>query len=234
MKQYFLLRRFVFSPPRLFLHSPQSHTTGGVDLPVFLLTADHRRACQPAIIPWLVLCWRSSGAVRFPTDVRPTSKRRRRSSATRPATSLQTTTSTTEHASLVLYTPCYTVARMACSAQSMTIESYPDSAVSSSATPNEETSLLRDRRRRHSFDNARKSSCDYDGDAVYLRVSLNWSNPGISFGKKKKVNHSDHWRRLSSSSQNWSVGCTGSRSTGNRIWCRSMLACAEDMRRSRP
>lgn len=64
---------------------------------------------------------------------------------------------------------------MACSAQSMTIESYPDIAdvaASSSATPQEETSLLRDRRRRHSFHNARKNSCDYDGDAVYLRVSL--------------------------------------------------------------
>ncbi|ODM23699.1 hypothetical protein SI65_01288 [Aspergillus cristatus] len=64
---------------------------------------------------------------------------------------------------------------MACSAQSMTIESYPDIAdvaASSSATPQEETSLLRDRRRRHSFHNARKNSCDYDGDAVYLRVEL--------------------------------------------------------------
>lgn len=67
---------------------------------------------------------------------------------------------------------------MACSAQSMTIESYPDVtdvadvAASSSATPQEDTSLLRDRTRRHSFNNARKNSCDYDGDAVYLRVSL--------------------------------------------------------------
>ena len=56
----------------------------------------------------------------------------------------------------------------------MTIESYPDTAVSSSATPSEETALLRDRRRRHSFDNTRKNSCDYDGEAVYLRVSLNF------------------------------------------------------------
>ncbi|KAK5680107.1 inc metabolism membrane protein [Elasticomyces elasticus] len=61
---------------------------------------------------------------------------------------------------------------MACSAQSVTIESYPDSAVSSSVTPSEDTALLRDRRRRHSFDNARKNSCDYDGDAVFLRVEL--------------------------------------------------------------
>lgn len=61
---------------------------------------------------------------------------------------------------------------MACSAQSMTIESYPDdSAISSSATPHEETSLLRDRSRRHSFHTSRKNSCEYDGDAVFLRVS---------------------------------------------------------------
>lgn len=59
---------------------------------------------------------------------------------------------------------------MACSAQSMTIESYPDVVASSSATPNEDTSLLRDRSRRHSFHAARKESCDYDGDAVFLRV----------------------------------------------------------------
>ncbi|KAL4891732.1 hemolysin-III related-domain-containing protein [Aspergillus ambiguus] len=63
---------------------------------------------------------------------------------------------------------------MACSAQSMTIESYPDEAQSTSyaPTPTEETSLVRDRRRRHSFHTARKLSCDYDADAVFLRVEL--------------------------------------------------------------
>ncbi|KAL5360995.1 hemolysin-III related-domain-containing protein [Aspergillus floccosus] len=63
---------------------------------------------------------------------------------------------------------------MACSAQSMTIESYPDEALSTSyaPTPTEETALVRDRRRRHSFHTARKLSCDYDADAVFLRVEL--------------------------------------------------------------
>ncbi|KAE8159172.1 HlyIII-domain-containing protein [Aspergillus tamarii] len=63
---------------------------------------------------------------------------------------------------------------MACSAQSVTIESYPDDAAVSSAyaTPSDETALLRDRRRRHSFHAARKLSCDYDADAVFLRVEL--------------------------------------------------------------
>ncbi|EAU35517.1 conserved hypothetical protein [Aspergillus terreus NIH2624] len=63
---------------------------------------------------------------------------------------------------------------MACSAQSMTIESYPDEALSTSyaPTPSEETALVRDRRRRHSFHTARKLSCDYDADAVFLRVEL--------------------------------------------------------------
>lgn len=60
---------------------------------------------------------------------------------------------------------------MACSAQSMTIESYPEANTSAySTTPSEETSLLRDRRRRHSFHTARKLSLDYDADAVFLRV----------------------------------------------------------------
>ncbi|KAL3494833.1 putative IZH family channel protein [Aspergillus germanicus] len=62
---------------------------------------------------------------------------------------------------------------MACSAQSVTIESHLDDAFSSAyATPSEETSLLRDRRRRHSFHTARKLSCDYDADAIFLRVEL--------------------------------------------------------------
>ncbi|KAL4868269.1 hypothetical protein BDV12DRAFT_170054 [Aspergillus spectabilis] len=60
---------------------------------------------------------------------------------------------------------------MACSTQSVTIESYLDTAFSS-ATPSEETALLRDRKRRHSFHTARKLSCDYDADAIFLRVEL--------------------------------------------------------------
>ncbi|PKY02501.1 HlyIII-domain-containing protein [Aspergillus campestris IBT 28561] len=61
---------------------------------------------------------------------------------------------------------------MACSAQSMTVESYPEEAAASTATPSEETAMLRDRRRRHSFHTARKLSCDYDADAIYLKVEL--------------------------------------------------------------
>lgn len=60
---------------------------------------------------------------------------------------------------------------MACSAQSMTVESYPEEAAST-ATPSEETAMLRDRRRRHSFHTARKLSCDYDADAIYLKVGI--------------------------------------------------------------
>ncbi|RMJ21278.1 IZH family channel protein, partial [Aspergillus sp. HF37] len=59
---------------------------------------------------------------------------------------------------------------MACTASSMTIESYPENAAfsaASSATPSEEP-FLRDRRRRHSFHTSRKLSYDYDGDAVEL------------------------------------------------------------------
>lgn len=58
---------------------------------------------------------------------------------------------------------------MACTTPSMTIESYPEHAATS-ATPSEGT-FLRDRRRRHSFHTARRLSYDYDGDAVFLRVS---------------------------------------------------------------
>ena len=79
---------------------------------------------------------------------------------------------------------------MACSAQSVTLESYLDeTAVSSAyATPSEETALVRDRRRRHSFHAARKLSCDYDADAVFLRVlistalSSSASHPNDSLG----------------------------------------------------
>ena len=63
---------------------------------------------------------------------------------------------------------------MACSAQSMTVESYPEEAAST-ATPSEETAMLRDRRRRHSFHTARKLSCDYDADAIYLKVGIFFS-----------------------------------------------------------
>ncbi|KAL2013284.1 hypothetical protein VTN00DRAFT_809 [Thermoascus crustaceus] len=61
---------------------------------------------------------------------------------------------------------------MACTAPSMTVESYPDVGTTTSSTPNEETPLLRDRRRRHSFHAARRLSCDYDADAIFLRVEL--------------------------------------------------------------
>ncbi|KAJ5682046.1 uncharacterized protein N7477_001986 [Penicillium maclennaniae] len=63
---------------------------------------------------------------------------------------------------------------MACSATSMTVESYPDTAVSSSAaTPGEDTGLLRDRRRRHSYHAPRRLSCDsQDAESVFIRVEL--------------------------------------------------------------
>lgn len=56
----------------------------------------------------------------------------------------------------------------------MTVESYPEAIASSSATPSEEnTTLLRDRRRRHSYHAPRKLSCDYqDADTVFIRVSI--------------------------------------------------------------
>ncbi|KAJ5808816.1 hypothetical protein N7474_010085 [Penicillium riverlandense] len=57
-------------------------------------------------------------------------------------------------------------------AASMTVESH-STAASSTATPSEETALLRERRRRHSFHAARKLSCDYqDADTVFIRVEL--------------------------------------------------------------
>ncbi|KAL1966403.1 hypothetical protein VTN77DRAFT_4545 [Rasamsonia byssochlamydoides] len=61
---------------------------------------------------------------------------------------------------------------MACKAPSMTIESYPDCMSTSCSTPTDETPLLRDRRRRHSFQTIRRTSCDYDADAIFLRVEL--------------------------------------------------------------
>lgn len=57
----------------------------------------------------------------------------------------------------------------------MTVESYPDqdeNGTSASASPSEWTSRLRNRRRRHSFHAARRLSCDYDADAIFLRVEL--------------------------------------------------------------
>ncbi|KAJ5094358.1 hypothetical protein N7456_010219 [Penicillium angulare] len=64
---------------------------------------------------------------------------------------------------------------MTCTASSMTVESYPevDAIASSTATPNEETGLIRDRRRRHSYHAPRRLSCDYqDADTVFIRVEL--------------------------------------------------------------
>ncbi|OQD68869.1 hypothetical protein PENDEC_c030G06839 [Penicillium decumbens] len=62
---------------------------------------------------------------------------------------------------------------MACSASSMTVESYQDSAVSSAAAAGEDIGFLRDRRRRHSYHAPRRLSCDYqDADTVFIRVEL--------------------------------------------------------------
>lgn len=55
----------------------------------------------------------------------------------------------------------------------MTMESYPEAVSSSAAIPSDDTGLLRDRRRRHSYHAPRKLSCDYqDADTVFIRVSL--------------------------------------------------------------
>ncbi|KAJ5719745.1 hypothetical protein N7493_007323 [Penicillium malachiteum] len=63
---------------------------------------------------------------------------------------------------------------MTCTTSSMTVESLEAEAVSSAiATPGEETGLLRDRHRRHSYHAPRKLSCDYqDADTVFIRVEL--------------------------------------------------------------
>lgn len=61
---------------------------------------------------------------------------------------------------------------MACGASTMAVETYPEAEAftSATATPDENTGLLRDRRR-HSFHASRKLSCDYqDADAVFIRV----------------------------------------------------------------
>ena len=72
----------------------------------------------------------------------------------------------------ILFHKCFA---MACTASSMTIESYPEHAASTSTTLSEDTALLRDRRRRHSFHTARKLSFDYDADAVFLKVGCLFS-----------------------------------------------------------
>ncbi|CAI7669914.1 hypothetical protein N7533_013412 [Penicillium manginii] len=62
---------------------------------------------------------------------------------------------------------------MACSSSSMTVESSSEAVAFSTATPTEETTLLRDRRRRHSYHAPRRLSCDYqDSDTVFIRVEL--------------------------------------------------------------
>ncbi|EGD99148.1 hypothetical protein TMEN_2355 [Trichophyton mentagrophytes] len=65
---------------------------------------------------------------------------------------------------------------MACTTPSITIESRtgtPSSTASGYLSPaNELTGLLKDRRRRHSFHTSRRLSCDYDEDAIYLKVDL--------------------------------------------------------------
>jgi adiponectin receptor len=60
---------------------------------------------------------------------------------------------------------------MACKAPAVAIGAFEGAvSASTSATPTEETPLIRSRRR-HSFQHARRSSCDYDAEAVFLRVS---------------------------------------------------------------
>ncbi|KAG5302125.1 hemolysin-III family protein [Histoplasma ohiense] len=65
---------------------------------------------------------------------------------------------------------------MACTAPSVTLESYayldPTSNASGLATPDERSGFLRNRRRRHSFHTNRRLSCDHDADAIFLRVEL--------------------------------------------------------------
>ncbi|PGH31233.1 hypothetical protein GX50_05970 [[Emmonsia] crescens] len=65
---------------------------------------------------------------------------------------------------------------MACTGPSVTMESYTDSDPASNAsgwaTLDERAGLLRNRRRRHSFHTSRRLSCDYDADAIFLRVEL--------------------------------------------------------------
>ncbi|EEH20533.2 hypothetical protein PABG_02764 [Paracoccidioides brasiliensis Pb03] len=65
---------------------------------------------------------------------------------------------------------------MPCTGPSVTLESYADSKQSSNASglavPDERANLLRNTRRRHSFHTSRRLSCDYDADAIFLRVEL--------------------------------------------------------------
>jgi adiponectin receptor len=54
----------------------------------------------------------------------------------------------------------------------MAVETYPEAEAFASAvaTQDEDTGILRDRRR-HSFHSSRKLSCDFqDADAVFIRV----------------------------------------------------------------
>ncbi|PGH01943.1 hypothetical protein AJ79_07774 [Helicocarpus griseus UAMH5409] len=67
---------------------------------------------------------------------------------------------------------------MACTAPSVTVESYTDSEPSSTPkatgflAPDDRAGILRNRQRRHSFHTSRRLSCDYDADAIFLRVEL--------------------------------------------------------------
>ncbi|PGH17856.1 hypothetical protein AJ80_04679 [Polytolypa hystricis UAMH7299] len=67
---------------------------------------------------------------------------------------------------------------MTCTASSVTMESYSEgptrSTGSSHILPETSLDMLRHRRRRHSFHSpsSRRLSCDYDADAVFLRVEL--------------------------------------------------------------
>ncbi|KAL1957577.1 hypothetical protein VTO42DRAFT_5688 [Malbranchea cinnamomea] len=62
---------------------------------------------------------------------------------------------------------------MSCTATSVAVESSPAPEWASGCAPlTERTALLQRRRRRHSFHAARRLSCDYDADAIFLRVEL--------------------------------------------------------------
>lgn len=107
---------------------------------------------------------------------------------------------------------------MACSASSMAVDSCPEEAyASATATPDENTSMLRDRRR-HSFHAARKLSSDYqDADAVFIRVCTCIIGGKISPGNCV----SNQSFRSNSSCPNWNVECNGLNNIGNPTWCRS-------------
>ena len=63
------------------------------------------------------------------------------------------------------------------------MQSFAEEVASSTATPDENTAFLRERRRRHSYHAPRKLSCDWqDSDTVFIRVSIAPENfPGPSF-----------------------------------------------------